>query len=75
MERRKGNMATDNLLGAAVRIRRGWHGGKTGKVVVFEQSSGFPSSYSVIKVKLDGGGQVVNINIVEELEKLSDQPN
>jgi hypothetical protein len=66
-------MATDNLLGAAVRIRRGWHGGKTGRVVVFEQSSGFPS-YSVIKVKLDGGGQVVNINIVEELEKLADRP-
>jgi hypothetical protein len=70
MERER-NMATDNLLGSAVRIRRGWHGGRTGKVVVFEQSSGLPS-YSVIKVQLDGGKQVVNINIVEELEKLPD---
>jgi hypothetical protein len=64
-------MATDNLLGAAVRIRRGWHGGRTGKVIVFEQSSGLPS-YSVIKVQLDGSGQVVNINSVDELKRLTD---
>lgn len=69
------NMTTDNLLGAAVRIRRGWHGGRTGKVIVFEQSNGFPSSYIVVKVQLDGGGQVVNINNVEELEKLADLPS
>jgi hypothetical protein len=68
---RKVNMATDTLLGAAVRIRRGWHGGRTGKVMVFEQS-GFPSSYGVIKVRLDGGGQVVSINTVEDLERLPD---
>ena len=67
-------MAIDNLLGAAVRIRRGWHGGRTGKVVVCDLHRGFTSSYSVIKVQLDGGGPVVNINTVEELEKLTDLP-
>ena len=72
---RKVNMATDNLLGAAVRIRRGWHGGRTGKVMVFEPSNSFPYSYGVIKVRLDGGGQVVNINNVEELERLTDLPS
>ena len=66
-------MATDNLLGAEVRIRRGWHGGRTGRVIVCDRHSGFTtSSYSVIKVKLDGSGQVVNINTVEELEQLPD---
>lgn len=64
-------MAIDNLLGAAVRIRRGWHGGRTGKVVVCDQRN---AEYSVIKVQLDGGGQLVNINTVEELEKLADTP-
>jgi len=67
-------MAIDNLLGAAVRIRRGWHGGRTGKVIVCDQHKGFTSSYSVIKVQLDGG-QIVSINTVEELEKLTDQPS
>ena len=68
-------MAIDNLLGAAVRIRRGWHGGRTGKVVVCDQRQGFTSSYSVIKVQLDGGSQIVNINSVEELEKLTSAPS
>ena len=68
-------MATDNLLGAAVRIRRGWHGGRTGKVIVCDQHSGFTSSYSVIKVQLDGTGQVVSMNSVEELQKLTDLPS
>ena len=67
-------MTTDNLLGAAVRIRRGWHGGRTGKVTIFEQHGGFPSSHTVIKVQLDGRGGVININSVEELEKLTDLP-
>ena len=67
-------MAVDNLLGAGVRIRRGWHGGRTGKVIVCDQHSGFTSSYSVIKVQLDGSGQVVSINSVEELQKLTDLP-
>ena len=67
-------MTTDNLLGAMVRIRRGWHGGRTGKVMVFEPSNSFSNPYGVIKVRLDGGGQVVKINNVEELEKLPDQP-
>ncbi len=67
-------MATDNLLGAAVRIRRGWHGGRTGRVIVCDRHGGFTTSYSVIKVQLDGSGQVVNINTVEELEKLADLP-
>lgn len=67
-------MAMDNLLGAAVRMRRGWHGGRTGKVIVFDQHKGFTSSYSVIKVQLDGTGQIVNINSVEELEELTHLP-
>jgi len=71
---RKKNMPTENLLDALVRIRRGWHGGRTGKVVVFEQHDSFPSTYTVIKVRLDGSSQVVNINSVEEVEKLKDSP-
>lgn len=67
-------MATDNLLGTAVRIRRGWHGGRTGKVIVCDRHGGFTTSYSVIKVQLDGSGQVININSVEELEKLAELP-
>ena len=67
-------MARDNLLGAVVRIRRGWHGGRTGRVTVCERHGGPTISYSVIKVKLDGSGQVVNINTVEELEELADLP-
>lgn len=67
-------MAIDNLLGSAVRIRRGWHGGRTGNVIVFDRHVGSFSSYSVIKVRLDGSGEVVNINSDEELEKLTDQP-
>ena len=65
-------MATDNLLGSAVRIRRGRHGGRTGKVIVFERLGG--SASLVIKVQLEGGGQAVNINSVEELEKLAGLP-
>jgi len=67
-------MATDTLLGAAVRIRRGWQGGMTGKVIVCEQGGGLTSSYGVIKVQLDGSGRVLNIRSVEELEKLADLP-
>lgn len=66
-------MAADNLLGAAVRIRRGWHGGRTGKVVVDNRHSGITAPYGVIKVQLDGSGQVVNINTVEDLEKLAER--
>ena len=68
-------MATDNLLGATIRVRRGWHGGRTGKVIVFDEKGGFPSTYVIIKVQLDGSGQVVNINSVDELERLTDLPS
>lgn len=67
-------MATDNLLGATVRIRRGWHGGRTGKVVAFDHQDG-PSSYTVIKVQLKGNSQPVIIYSLDELETLSDQPS
>jgi len=67
-------MMTENLLGAVVRIRRGWHGGRTGRVIVCERHGGFTSTYSVIKVQLDGSGQVVNINTVDELEEIADLP-
>lgn len=68
--KRKIKMEKDNLLGAEVRIRRGWHGGRTGKVTVFERH-GENSSYVEIKVQLDGSGQVIKIQSEEELEKLS----
>jgi len=65
-------MEKDNLLGAKVRIRRGWHGGRTGNVTVFDRHIGSTSSYVEIKVQLDGSGQVINIQSEEELEKLNE---
>ena len=67
-------MATDNLLGATVRIRRGWHGGRTGEVVAFDHQVG-PSSYTVIKVMLKGSRQPVMIYSLDELETISALPN
>ena len=68
-------MAIDNLLGETVRIRRGWHGGRTGEVVAFDHRTGPPSSYTVIKVQLKGNSQPVMIYSLEELERLSDPPS
>jgi hypothetical protein len=65
----------DNLLGATVRIRRGRHGGRTGEVVAFDHQVGPPSTYTVIKVKLKGSGQLVMIYSLDELERLSDLPS
>ncbi|MFL6257835.1 MAG: hypothetical protein ACJ74T_22740 [Pyrinomonadaceae bacterium] len=65
-------MATDNLLGATVRIRRGWHGGRTGEVVAFDHQVGPTSSYTSIKVKLKGSLQPVMIYSLDELETLSE---
>lgn len=67
-------MATDNLLGATVRIRRGWHGGRTGEVVAFDHRPGPPSSYTVIKVQLKGSAQPVMIYSLDELETLTAPP-
>ncbi|MDT7687420.1 MAG: hypothetical protein QOJ70_112 [Acidobacteriota bacterium] len=67
-------MAIDNLLGATVRIRRGWHGGRTGEVIAFDHQVGPPSSYTVIKVQLKGSSQPVMIYSLDELERLSDLP-
>ena len=67
-------MAIDNLMGATVRIRRGWHGGRTGEVVAFDHRPGPPSSYTVIKVQLKGSRQPVMIYSLDELETLSDPP-
>ena len=64
-------MAIDNLLGATVRIRRGWHGGRTGEVVAFDHQDG-PSSYTTIKVKLKGNSQPVVLYSLDEIEALSD---
>lgn len=72
--KRKVMMSKDNLLGARVRIRRGWYGGRTGKVTVFDRHKGLSSSYVEIKVQLDGSGQVINIPSEEELEKLNELP-
>ena len=68
-------MAIDNLLGATVRIRRGWHGGRTGEVVAFDHRVGPPSSYTVIKVQLKGNSQPVMIYSLDEIERLSDLPS
>ena len=67
-------MAVDNLRGATVRIRRGWHGGRTGDVVAFDHQAGPPSTYTAIKVKLKGSGQFVMIYSLDELETLSEAP-
>lgn len=64
-------MATDNLLGETVRIRRGWHGGRTGVVVSFDHQAGPPSSYTMIKVQLKGSRLPVTIYNLDELERLS----
>jgi len=66
-------MTTDNLMGATVRIRRGWHGGRTGEVVSFDHQVG-PSSYTVIKVQLKGNRQPVMIYSLDELETVSGPP-
>lgn len=67
-------MAIESLLGATVRIRRGWHGGRTGEVVAFDHQAGPPSSYTAIKVKLKGSGQLVMIYSLDELQTLSEPP-
>jgi hypothetical protein len=67
-------MAMDNLLGATVRIRRGWHGGRTGEVVAFDHRVGPPSTYTVIKVQLKGNRQPVMVYSLDEIERLSDPP-
>lgn len=67
-------MATDNLMGATVRIRRGWHGGRTGKVVAFDHRPGPPSTYTVIKVQLKGSAQPVMIYSLDELETVPAPP-
>lgn len=68
-------MAIDNLMGATVRIRRGWHGGRTGEVIAFDHQVGPPTSYTVIKVKLKGTAQPVMIYSLDEIERLSDAPS
>jgi hypothetical protein len=72
--KRKVKMEKVNLLDAEVRIRRGWHGGRTGKVTVFDRHISPASSYVEIKVQLDGSGQVITISSEEELEKLNAIP-
>ena len=67
-------MAIDNLMGATVRIRRGWHGGRTGEVVAFDHRVGPPSSYTAIKVQLKGSRQPVMIYSLDDIERLSDLP-
>ena len=67
-------MATDNLLGATVRIHRGWHGGRTGEAVSFDHRVGPPSSYTSIKVKLKESGQLVMIYSLDGLETLANPP-
>jgi len=64
-----------NLMGMAVRIRHGWHGGRTGKVIVFNRHRSLASSYVEIKVQLDGSGQIINVSSEEELEKFTDLPS
>lgn len=67
-------MATDDLMGATVRIRRGRHGGRTGEVIAFDHRPGPPSTYTSIKVQLNGSGQPVMIYSLDELEAVSAPP-
>ena len=67
-------MAIDNLMGATVRIRRGWHGGRTGEVVAFDHQAGPPFSHTMITVQLKGNSQPVMIYSLDEIERLSEQP-
>jgi len=64
------DMENDILKGSAVRIRRGWSGGRTGTVIVCEHHKSPASSYTVLKVKLDGSGQVINVNSMDDLTLL-----
>lgn len=68
-------MTIDRLLGAAVRIRRGRHGGRIGEVVAFDHRAGPPPAYGEIKVKLNGSGQFVMLYSLDELERLADLPS
>jgi hypothetical protein len=61
-------------MGQTVRIRRGWHGGRTGEVIAFDHRVGPPSTYTVIKVKLKGSAQPVMIYSLDELETVSELP-
>lgn len=65
-------MAKDNLLGAEVRIRRGWHGGRVGKVIVCNCHASLASSYLELKVQLNGSGEMVKLYDADELEVLID---
>ena len=68
-------MAIEDLLGAAVRIRRGRHGGMTAEVVSFEHRLGPPPKYTEIKVKLGGSGRLLTLYSLDELERLPDPPS
>jgi hypothetical protein len=68
------NMATDNLLGATVRIRRGRHGGRTGEVIAFDHQVGPPSSYTMKKVLLKGNSQPLVVYSLDEIERLPETP-
>lgn len=65
-------MAIDNLLGTVVKIRRGWHGGRVGKVVVFKRHANASTSYTEIKVQLKGSGEIVSIYGDDELVTIND---
>ncbi|HEX8139536.1 MAG TPA: hypothetical protein VF544_18400 [Pyrinomonadaceae bacterium] len=67
-------MAKDNLMGAAVRIRRGRHGGRTGKVIVCNRHASLASFYLEIKVQLDGSNETVKIYGEDDLEVLTALP-
>jgi hypothetical protein len=61
-------------MGAAVRIRRGRHGGRAGEVVAFDRRPGPPPSYTSIQVRLKGSSQPVMIYSLDEIERLPEAP-
>jgi hypothetical protein len=65
------SMIKEDLLGATVRIRRGYHGGKIGKVAVFSYHGSLGNSYTEIKVRLTGSGKVVEVYGDDQLERLA----
>jgi hypothetical protein len=70
-----GDGFAESLEQALGRIRRGWHGGRTGEVLAFDHQASPPSSYTVIKVKLKGNSRPVMVYCLDEIERLSDPPS
>ena len=59
-------------IGTIVRIRRGRQAGRIGKVVVYDTHKDSATSYHVLKIQLNGSGQVVEIYSEDDIEQSYD---